>query len=192
MGTAKNSRLMGRGLYKQPGGKLVGVSVRLSDDIPAYFRECASSIQSVEQCRIDGDFFLDGDDKGFPPTIAGLGKLAAKPARRAHTRHYATIASDYRELSERAIGGYDGRRHCHRFSSAQSQAVNRAMRKMQRATEISRGPRNNIPGEQPGMHNALTQEEYLERWRDPETDRHPRQTARHRTNKWKPTSHGRA
>ena len=54
---------MGRGLYKQPGGKLVGVSVRLSDDIPAYFRECASSIQSVEQCRIDGDFFLDGDDK---------------------------------------------------------------------------------------------------------------------------------
>lgn len=59
----RTSRLMGRGLYKQPGGKLVGVSVRLSDDIPAYFRECASSIQSVEQCRIDGDFFLDGDDK---------------------------------------------------------------------------------------------------------------------------------
>ncbi len=108
-------RLMGRGLYKQPGGKLVGVAVRLSDAVPAYSRECASSAQSVEQCRIDGDFFLDGDDKDSRRLLQDLENLLQSQQKRARTRHYATIASDYRELSERAIGGYDGRRYCHRF-----------------------------------------------------------------------------
>ena len=43
-----------RGLYKQPGGKLVGVSVRLS-----HARRMEDT-RAVE-CHIDGDFFLDGD-----------------------------------------------------------------------------------------------------------------------------------
>ena len=46
---------MVRGLYKQPGGKLVGVSVRLS-----HARR-ADGAHAVE-CHIDGDFFLDGDE----------------------------------------------------------------------------------------------------------------------------------
>lgn len=37
---------MGRGVYKQPGGKLVGVTARLRD----------------EYCHIDGDFFIDGNE----------------------------------------------------------------------------------------------------------------------------------
>lgn len=44
-----------RGLYKQPGGKLVGVSVRLS-----HARRMEDT-HTVE-CHIDGDFFLDGDE----------------------------------------------------------------------------------------------------------------------------------
>lgn len=44
-----------RGLYKQPGGKLVGVSVRLS-----HARRMEDT-HAVE-CHIDGDFFLDGDE----------------------------------------------------------------------------------------------------------------------------------
>ena len=46
---------MNRGLYKQPGGKLVGVSVRVS-----HARQ-ANGTRTVE-CHIDGDFFLDGDE----------------------------------------------------------------------------------------------------------------------------------
>lgn len=37
---------MGRGVYKQPGGKLVGVTARLRDGY----------------CHIDGDFFIDGNE----------------------------------------------------------------------------------------------------------------------------------
>ena len=46
---------MARGVYKQPGGKLVGVSVRLS-----HARR-TDGTRNVE-CHIDGDFFLDGDE----------------------------------------------------------------------------------------------------------------------------------
>ncbi len=77
---------MTRGLYKQPGGKLVGVTVRLSHADPdctdsdyadsdyidsahtnavktvPYAGPAASS--TVIECHIDGDFFLDGDDAG--------------------------------------------------------------------------------------------------------------------------------
>lgn len=90
----RTSRLMGRGLYKQPGGKLVGVSVRLSDDIPAYFRECASSIQSVEQCRIDGDFFLDGDDKDSRRLLQDWETCCKASEARPH----ATLRDDCKRL----------------------------------------------------------------------------------------------
>lgn len=46
---------MVRGLYKQPGGKLVGVAARLSH------ASCTDTAPAVEW-RIDGDFFLDGDE----------------------------------------------------------------------------------------------------------------------------------
>ena len=58
---------------------------------------------------------FEGLSEGKTVDLAGFGKFAAKPAKRVRTRHYATIASDYRELFERAIGGYDGRRYRHRF-----------------------------------------------------------------------------
>ena len=90
----RTPRLMGRGLYKQPGGKLVGVSVQLSDDIPAYFRECASSIQSVEQCRIDGDFFLTAMTR-IPADYCRIGKTCCK-ASEAHP--HATLRDDCKRL----------------------------------------------------------------------------------------------
>ena len=46
---------MARGLYKQPGGKLVGVTVRF----PHTLRTDGTS---AVECHIDGDFFLDGDE----------------------------------------------------------------------------------------------------------------------------------
>ena len=89
---------MSRGLYKQPGGKLVGVSVRLSDAVPAYSRECASSTQSVEQCRIDGDFFLDGDDKDSRRLLQDLENLLQSQqsaSARDITRRLQAITANY-------------------------------------------------------------------------------------------------
>ena len=72
---------MTRGLYKQPGGKLVGVTVRLShadsdyadsDYIDSAHTNAVKTVpyagpaasSTVIECHIDGDFFLDGDDAG--------------------------------------------------------------------------------------------------------------------------------
>ena len=155
---------MGRGLYKQPGGKLVGVSVRLSDAVPAYSRECASSIQSAEQCRIDGDFFLDGDDKDSRRLLQDWENLLQSQrgaSARDITRRLQAITANYPNV--RLVGMTE-----EGITIAFLRAITGSeSRNAEDATDngnIAR-PTKQYSGEQPGMHNALTQEEYLERWR---------------------------
>lgn len=63
---------MHRGLYKEPGGKLVGVSVRFSN-----VDDCAQ--HSVE-CGVDGDFFLDGSDDESQEMIHGIEQALSRQA----------------------------------------------------------------------------------------------------------------
>jgi lipoate---protein ligase len=49
---------MGRGIYKQPGGKLVGVTARLCDGY----------------CHIDGDFFMDGNEARSREMLLEIGR----------------------------------------------------------------------------------------------------------------------
>ena len=155
---------MGRGLYKQPGGKLVGVSVRLSDDIPAYFRECASSIQSVEQCRIDGDFFLDGDDKDSRRLLQDWENLLQSQRgapTRDITRRLQAITANYPNVR---LVGMTAEGIAIAFLRAITSSESRNAEDATGNGNIARSTKQ-YSGEQPGMHNALTQEEYLERWR---------------------------
>ena len=161
----RTPRLMGRGLYKQPGGKLVGVSVRLSDDIPAYFRECASSIQSVEQCRIDGDFFLDGDDKDSRRLLQDWENLLQSQRgapTRDITRRLQAITANYPNVR---LVGMTAEGIAIAFLRAIAGSESRNAEDATGNGNIARSTKQ-YSGEQPGMHNALTQEEYLERWRD--------------------------
>ena len=161
----RTPRLMGRGLYKQPGGKLVGVSVRLSDDIPAYFRECASSIQSVEQCRIDGDFFLDGDDKDSRRLLQDWENLLQSQRgapTRDITRRLQAITANYPNVR---LVGMTAEGIAIAFLRAITSSESRNAEDATGNGNIARSTKQ-YSGEQPGMHNALTQEEYLERWRD--------------------------
>ena len=156
---------MRRGLYKQPGGKLVGVSVRLSDAVPAYSRECASSTQSVEQCRIDGDFFLDGNDKDSRRLLQDLENLLqsqqSAPARDI-TRRLQAITANYPNVR---LVGMTAEGIAIAFLRAITGSESRNAEDATGNGNIARSTKQ-YSGEQPGMHNALTQEEYLERWRD--------------------------
>ena len=156
---------MGRGLYKQPGGKLVGVSVRLSDDIPAYFRECASSIQSVEQCRIDGEFFLVRDDKDSRRLLQDWENLLQSQRgapTRDITRRLQAITANYPNVR---LVGMTAEGIAIAFLRAITGSESRNAEDATGNGNIARSTKQ-YSGEQPGMHNALTQEEYLERWRD--------------------------
>lgn len=155
---------MRRGLYKQPGGKLVGVSVRLSDAVPAYSRECASSTQSVEQCRIDGDFFLDGNDKDSRRLLQDLENLLqsqqSAPARDI-TRRLQAITANYPNVR---LVGMTEEGIAIAFLRAITGSESRNAEDATNNGNIARSTKQ-YSGKQPEMHNALTQEEYLERWR---------------------------
>ena len=56
---------MARGVYKQPGGKLVGVTARFSHRRP-------TGGATVAGCRIDGDFFLDGSETDARRMLADI------------------------------------------------------------------------------------------------------------------------
>lgn len=155
---------MRRGLYKQPGGKLVGVSVRLSDAVPAYSRECASSTQSVEQCRIDGDFFLDGNDKDSRRLLQDLENLLqsqqSAPARDI-TRRLQAITANYPNVR---LVGMTEEGIAIAFLRAITGSESRNAEDATNNGNIVRSAKQ-YSGEQLETHNALTQEEYLERWR---------------------------
>ncbi len=94
---------MYRGLYKEPGGKLVGVSVRFSnaDDCAPHVAECGHGAE----CAIDGDFFLDGGDDESQAMLHGIeqalreqvlrGQALLEPAQRDVEQEIETVMSRF-------------------------------------------------------------------------------------------------
>ena len=143
---------------------VVGVSVRLSDAVPAYSRECASSTQSVEQCRIDGDFFLDGDDKDSRRLLRDLENLLQSQqsvSARDITRRLQAITANYPNVR---LVGMTEEGIAIAFLRAITSSESRNAEDATNNGNIARSTKQ-YSGKQPEMHNALTQEEYLERWR---------------------------
>lgn len=71
-----------RGEYKTPGGKLVAVNVEVDDDVtnksssPTQTEATTGGVSAVARpvrsCRLDGDFFIEGDDAAAQSLIKDL------------------------------------------------------------------------------------------------------------------------
>ena len=157
---------MGRGLYKQPGGKLVG-------DFPSgflmTFQHISANVQvpsnpwnNVGSTAIS---FLTAMTR-IPADYCRIGKILLQSQRGAPTRDITrrlqAITANYPNVR---LVGMTAEGIAIAFLRAITGSESRNAEDATGNGNIARSTKQ-YSGEQPGMHNALTQEEYLERWRD--------------------------
>ena len=107
-----------RGEYKTPGGKLVAVNVEVGDDATSNMLStqaadnAASYVRPVRSCRVDGDFFIEGDDAAAQSLIEDLehalmvGRSVSDviAQHRANARLVGTNATAIETAYARALG----------------------------------------------------------------------------------------
>lgn len=110
---------MHRGLYKEPGGKLVGVSVRFSN--------AGDRTQLSVECSMDGDFFLDGGDGEMQEMIRGIEQALCGQAMLETTERDVEQAVDavIRGFPNVRMTGMDARGIAIAFSRAMAECRNR-------------------------------------------------------------------
>ncbi len=155
---------MHRGLYKEPGGKLVGVSVRFSNA-----DDCGQ--HSVE-CSVDGDFFLDGGDDESQRMIHGIEQALRRQAMLETTERDAEQAVEtvMRDFPNVRMTGMNARGIAIAFDRAMAEWRNRAAQ-----TEITQPEATQTQPAQPSIAqisynasngNEPSQDECARRWRN--------------------------
>lgn len=161
---------MYRSLYKEPGGKLVGVSVRFSnaDDCAPYDAECGHGAE----CAIDGDFFLAGVDDESQAMLHGIEQALREqallePAQRDAEREIETVMSRFPNvrmtgMSARGIAiAFDRAMENNRNHRVQTGIVPSEALQTQSARTRNQQTRQNPPN-----GNAPSADECARRWRN--------------------------
>lgn len=160
---------MHRGLYKEPGGKLVGVSVRFSN--------ADDGAKHDVECNVDGDFFLDGGDDESQRMIHGIEQALCRQAMPETAERDAEQAVEtvMRGFPNVRMTGMNAKGIAIAFDRAMTEWRNRTERTGVAQTELAQSKAAQTQPVQPSIvrisHDAWngnepSQDECARRWRN--------------------------